>query len=183
MVPQKPSIHQTGNTEISGYSRRSVLCATSTALFAAVAGCTARASQQPAKQTLVRETVRVSPGQYETVKFSLNDEQWVMVSAYLSDRSVDRKNDGPGVDAVVMTPQQLTQFETDGTFSYMQGVSMPDVTVGKVADTLPSGEYVVVVDNSTTGSGEPGEDGVTAVVQLEITATSSRPKKGYGATP
>lgn len=156
-------------------SRRRMLGATGVALVTAVAGCTAEASHQPAAQPLVDETVRVDPGRYETVDFRLDEKRWTSVNAHLSDRSVQVKTDGPAVDVVTMSPSQYSQFQEQQTFEYIGGVSMPDVVNGEVSAMLESGDYVVLVDNSSAGVATPGSSSVTAVVNLEITASENRP--------
>lgn len=156
------------------HSRRSVLGALGVVVGAGVAGCTAKAGRQPASKPLVDVTARVKPGQYEAFEFELDESQWTTVSAYLSDRSVELKNDGPAVDVVVMTAEQHTQFQKERTFDYVGGVSMPDVVNGQVADTLEPGTYVALVDNTSAGVAKPGNSRVTGVVHLEITASASR---------
>jgi hypothetical protein len=159
-----------------------VLGTAGTALVTVLAGCAVEASQQQASTEsqqqapteLVNETVRVESGQHEVVGFRLDDEQWTTVAAYLSDRSVEFKNDGPGIDVVVMSPDQYTRFRETREFDYVGGVSMPDVVNGQVSAMLNAGDYVLLVDNSTTGSAKPADSGVPAVVKLEVTASDNR---------
>lgn len=155
-------------------SRRSVLGTFGVAVVTGVAGCTAKAGQQPTSSPIVDATARVKPGQYEAFEFKLDESQWTTVSAYLSDRSTKLKNDGPGVDVVVMTAEQYNQFQKQRTFEYVGGVSMPDVVNGEVSDTLSPGNYVALVDNTSAGSAKPGRSSVTGVVHLEITTSDSR---------
>lgn len=152
-------------------SRRTLLDTAGIALVTTLAGCSAGASQQTAPTPLVDETVHVEPGQYETVEFSLDEERWTTVSAYLSDRSLEVKHDGPGVDVVVMSPGQYSQFQETRTFDYVGGVSMPNVVNGEVSATLPPGDYVVLVDDTSTGSAKPGSSSDPAVVKLEVSAS------------
>jgi hypothetical protein len=152
-------------------TRRSVLGTIGAMTVAAVAGCTAEADRQPTPTPVVDATARVEPEQYETFEFELDSPRWTTVSANLSDRSVDIKNDGPAVDVVVMTAEQYTRFQRQQTFEYVGEVSMPDVVNGEVSATLQPGAYVALVDNSAAGSAAPGASRVTAVVDLEITTT------------
>lgn len=163
----------------SPVSRRTVLGVAGAALAAPLAGCTAEGSRQPAPSEptpLVDTTLRVEPGRYDTVEFRLDDEQWTTVHANLSDRSVDVKQDGPAVDVVVMSADQYARFRESRTFDYVGGVSMPDVVNGQVSGPLGPGEYVLLVDNSDVGPAAPGQSGVTAVTELEVTATDERPR-------
>jgi hypothetical protein len=148
---------------------------TGTVFVTAVAGCTARAGQPVTRRPLVDVTAEAEPGQYEAFEFTVESETWITVSAHLSDRSAKTKTDGPGVDVVVMSSDQYDRFRSDGTFEYVREVSMPDVVTGRVSNTLDSGEYVALVDNTAAGTAEPGGSGVTAVVDLEITPSESRP--------
>ena len=166
----------------SSVSRRTVLGTAGTALVTALAGCAVEASQQQASTEsqqqapteIVNETVRVEPGQHEVVEFRLDDEQWTTVAAYLSDRSVEFKNDGPGIDVVVMSPDQYTRFRETREFDYVGGVSMPDVVNGQVSAMLNAGDYVLLVDNSATGSAKPKNSNVPAVAKLEVTTSDNR---------
>lgn len=154
--------------------RRTVLGTAGVAIAAAVAGCTSAAKQQPAPEPLVDATAEVAPGQYQAFPFELDSEQWVTVDAHLSDRSVEIKQDGPAVDVVTMSAAQYSEFQSTAAFEYVGGASMPDVVVGQVSDTLTPGEYVALVDNSDAGATAPDGSGVTAVVQLEVSATDQR---------
>lgn len=155
-------------------SRRSVLGITGVAVITGVTGCTAKAGRQPAPTSVVDATARVKSGQYEAFEFELAESKWTTVSAYLSDRSVEVKEDGPGVDVVVMTATQYDQFQNQGTFEYVGGVSMPDVVNGEVSDTLKSGKYVALVDNTSAGTAKPDDSEVTAVVRLGISTSDSQ---------
>lgn len=152
-------------------SRRSVLGTIGVSIVTTVAGCAAEAGREPASTTVVDVTARVEPGHYEAFEFELDDAGWTTVSAHISDRSVELKDDGPGVDVVVMTVEQYTRFQNRRTFEYVGGVSMPDVVNGRVSGGLDPGRYVALVDNTTAGAAEPDGSGVTAVVDLEISAS------------
>lgn len=155
-------------------SRRTVLGTAGTAVATALAGCAVEASQQQRPTELVSETVRVEPGKHEAVEFRLDDEQWTTVTAYLSDRSVDIKKDGPGIDVVVMSPDQYTRFQESQAFDYVGRVSMPDVVSGEISGMLGAGNYVLLVDNSAAGSATPEGSSVPAVATLEVTASDNR---------
>jgi hypothetical protein len=183
------ALHATADSDASdtdaalpGTSRRSVLGAVGTALLGSLAGCVAAAdgTGQPATSTLVGTTLRVPPGRSASRRFTLDGERWVTVAATLSDRSVDVKQDGPAVDVVAMTPAQYARYRDDGAFAHLPGVSMPDVVNGEVASTLGAGDYVLVVDNTATGPGEPAGSGVPAVVDLTVTAATERERATAG---
>lgn len=155
-------------------SRRSVLGIAGVIAVTGVAGCTAEAGRQSTPTSVVDATAKVKPGQYEAFKFELNESKWTTVSAYLSDQSVEMKEDGPGVDVVVMTAAQYNQFQNQRTFEYVGGVSMPDVVNGEVSDTLEPGNYVALVDNTSAGTAKPDDSEVTGVVRLEISTSDSQ---------
>lgn len=155
----------------TGVSRRRLLGAAAVAFGTALSGCTATGARRDDEDTLIDETLRVDPGRYEAVPFALEDDRRLTVEATLSDRSVDVKRDGPAVDVVVMTATAYREFESRRAFSYVGGVSMPDVVSGQVSGTVDHGEYVALVDNTDTGPAAPGSSGVTAVVDLTVTAT------------
>jgi hypothetical protein len=156
-------------------SRRSVLGTVGVAAGAAVAGCSTEGERRAQTTPLVDETARVEPGRYEVFEFELDDARWTTVSATLSDRSVDAKQDGPAVDVLVMTAAQHREFQDEGRIEYVGGVSMPDVVDGEVSGSLEPGSYVVLVDNSARGPASPGNAGSPGVVDVEITAGDSRP--------
>lgn len=158
----------------SSVSRRTVLGTTGAVVATGLAGCAVEARQQQPPTPLVDTTLRAEPGQYDTIEFRLDDEQWTTVAAYLSDRSVDVKLDGPAVDVVVMTPDQYTRFQETRAFDYVGGVSMPDVVTGEVSAMLDAGDYVLLVDNTATGAAAPGSASVPAVVSLEVTTSETR---------
>lgn len=165
-------------------SRRAFLGTAGTALAGVLAGCSATAtpggSGRTSRSPLVDTTVRLKPGQATARQFSLDGERWVAVTATLSDRSVKVKQDGPAVDVVTMTPAQYEQFQDGEGFAHLTGVSMPDVVSGEVASTLGAGEYVLVVDNTTAGAGEPAGSGVPSVVHLTVTATPEHERATAG---
>ena len=155
--------------------RRGVVAALGTGLVAALAGCAGGgpSSRSPATE-LVGGTLRVPPGAYESVEFSLDGERWVTVGAALSDRPVDVKRDGPAVDVFVVGPDAAARYRAGEPFEYLRGVSMPDVVVGEVSATVPAGEYELLVDNTPRGAGAPDGSGVDAVVDVEVTAAVER---------
>jgi len=155
----------------AGVSRRRLLGAAAVTFGTALSGCTATGARRFDEDTLVDERVRVEPGRYEAIRFALEDDRRLTVGATLSDRSVDVKRDGPAVDVVVMTAAEYREFESQRAFSYVGGVSMPDVVSGQVSGTVGPGEYVALVDNTDTGPAAPGLSGVPAVVDLTVTAT------------
>lgn len=162
-------------------SRRAVLGAVGATLTAALAGCTATGAPEGSGEgprtesgPLVDTRTRVEAGSAASHRFSLETERWVSVAATLTDRPLEVKRDGPAVDVVVMTPSQFERFRTEDAFAYQPGVSMPDVVSGEVASTLAGGEYVLVVDHSAVGPGEPDSQGMPAVVDLTVTATAGR---------
>jgi hypothetical protein len=193
-----PALHSTagsGSTDAdtrttaasTAASRRRFLGTAGAVLAGALAGCSAAATPGETGRTnrslLVDTTVRVDPGQAAARRFTLDGERWVAVAATLSDRSVKVKQDGPAVDVVTMTPAQYERYRDGEGFAHLPGVSMPDVVNGEVASTLGAGEYVLVVDNTTTGPGEPAANGVPAVVDLTVTATPERERATVGGRP
>lgn len=167
-------------------SRRAILGAVGATLTAALAGCTATGapeeSGRPRTESgpLVDTRTRVEAGSAASHRFSLGTERWVSVAATLTDRPLEVKRDGPGIDVVVMTPAQFERFRTEDAFAHQPGVSMPDVVSGEVAATLAAGEYVLVVDHSAVGPGEPDSQGTPAVVDLTVTATAGRDRATAG---
>lgn len=171
------------HTDRSGrYPRRTILGAVGGGI-AALAGCTADAAPSADGTTLLDTTAEVDPGRYDSFRFELPGERWVTTEAALSDRSLDVKRDGPGVDVVVMTAGAFARFSDGGPFEFRPTVSMPDVVNGSVSGTLPAGEYVLVVDNSDVGDGSPDGSDVPAVVDLSITAASGRQRARAGGRP
>jgi hypothetical protein len=151
-------------------SRRAFVGTAGLAIGTVLTGCTASETDgRTASGHIIEETARVKPGEHEAFEFELDASQWVTVSASLSDRSVDVKKDGPGVDVVIMTIDQYSQFQRERQFEYVGEVSMPDVVTGQVSGTLDPGSYVALVDNSNTGSAKPGNADTTGVVNLDIT--------------
>lgn len=155
-------------------SRRKAVGTVGIALGAVLAGCAAESGQQSSSQTVLDETATVKPGEYEAFDFELAAERWVTVSATLSDRSVDVKQDGPGLDVFIMTTDQYTQFQNHDELEYRGGVSMPDVVTGQVSDTVKPGNYIALVDNTARGPANPGDSDVTGVLNIEITAATGR---------
>lgn len=164
-------------------SRRRIVGALGTGLVAAVAGCTGSGPSRRSRESgteLVSGTLRVPPGTYETVGFSLADERRLTVGAALSDRSIDVKRDGPAVDVFVVDPDAAARYRAGDSFEYLRGVSMPDVVAGEVSATVPAGEYELLVDNTARGAGAPDGSGVDAVVDVEVTAAAGRADGGGG---
>jgi hypothetical protein len=155
-------------------SKRSVLRTVGVGVGTTVAGCTTEGGQHATTPPLLDETAAVKPGEYEAFEFELDAERWMSVSATLSDRSVDVKKDGPSLDVVIMTAQQFTQFQKEGQFEYVNGVSMPDVVTGRVSDEMKPGNYIALVDNTSKGSASPGSSDVTGVVDIQITTSKRR---------
>lgn len=181
--PDGPSPDERRNTTTRPLSRRTVIGLAGTSLATAVAGCSTAGGQRTGDRTLLADTATVAPGSYETYEFSLDQEAYLTVSATLTDRSVEIKQDGPAVDVVVMTPARYEAFQRGEAFEYVGGISMPDVVSGQVSSSLDSGDYRLVVDNSARGIGEPGDSDTPAVVDLEVSASSGREAEQAGVRP
>lgn len=152
-------------------------------LMTAVAGCSTTGGNRTRDRTLLAETATVAPATYGTFEFELDREIYLTLSATLTDRSVEIKHDGPAVDVVVMTPEHYEEFQRGESFRYVGGVSMPDVVSGEVSSSLGPGDYRIVVDNSARGIGEPGDSDTPAVVDIEVSASSSGRQETVGIRP
>lgn len=150
--------------------RRALLGALGAGVLAAVAGCGTGGDRRAGSRSLVDRTVRVPAGGYETVRFELARDRWVTVDAALSDADGDVRNDGPAVDVVVVSLEAFRRYRAGEGLAFLGRVSMPDLINGRVAGELAAGEYRLLVDNTAVGPADPGESGVTAVLDVEVTA-------------
>lgn len=103
--------------------------------------------QQPTWQTLIDNSRRIKEDEYRYHKISLDQSR-----SFRTDVTV---REGPAIDVVFTTQSEFQEFKQGNRFKYNSGLSMLDTTGGRRSSSLPSGNYVFLLDNTNAIEAKP----------------------------
>ena len=144
-------------------SRRSVLAACGWLLSAVLAGCGGSGLLQ-SERAVVDETVTVPEGSYRHWQFSVTEDREFLLSA-----TVD---EGPNVDLLLLSDDGFENYTEGREFEYYFESGL-DVRDGWSEGTLSPGVYVLVCDNTVSGTARPPQDGKSSPSTVAVRATVS----------
>ncbi|WP_336328156.1 hypothetical protein [Halovenus sp. HT40] len=140
-----------------------------------LAGCSGQSGDGPnvsdeespgdASETLADETVEVSEDSYQAYTATLES------SATLSYDAIVRE--GPAIDIIVTNGNEFTNYENDENFRYNSAASELDTSNTNNSTELDSGNWALILDNTSRGEAEPPTNFDDDIATVEIEATIS----------
>ncbi|WP_229112914.1 hypothetical protein [Halapricum desulfuricans] len=118
---------------------------------------------EPTWQTVASEDGRrVLEDEYWYQRFQLNGSAPVRITVEV--------RSGPSLDLVLTSSEEFAEFEQGNRFRYNDALSALDNTFLDARDTLSSGEYVLLIDNTNAIEAQPPTnfDDDIATVDYEI---------------
>lgn len=82
--------------------------------------------------------------------------------------------DGPDIDVFVTTDTEYQEFEDGNRFRTMSGLSSVGSTGDRAEESIPVGDYVLVVDNSNYGPTSPPTNFDEDIAEVEMTVVLSQ---------
>ena len=147
-------------------SRRAFLVTGLAGASVALAGCNESSGGNGGNggsswETVADDTRQVPEDNYYAKAFELNRNATVQVDATV--------RQGPAIDIVTMPRSEFQEFEAGNRFQYGPSLSMLDSTGGQVSDSLESGQYVVLFDNTNRLEASPPTNLDDDIATVEFT--------------
>lgn len=152
-------------------SRRSLLAVAGVGVGTLLSGCLASTPSDSSgggngltTEVIVDDNDSVEEDAWRNYQFRLNREATVSVET-----TVRR---GPAMDFYMMNPEEYRNFDNGNRFRFVSALSRGDTTGYSGEGRLPSGEYVLVADNSNRGEAAPPTNFSDDVATFDVRITA-----------